>query len=134
MGILQEDFSRNTKGSLCASSEGQVTAYALRDLEKLGTMFVAPGQQVYPGQLVGECRDEKDYDINVCKAKEVTNIRTKSHQEQIRLVPAKVFSIEDAISYIRDEDVVEVTPKNIRIRKNVLDKKARQRIKKGAKK
>lgn len=97
-------------------------------------MFVSPGQQVYPGQLVGECRDEHNYDINVTKAKEVTNIRTKAHQEQIRLVPARVFTIEDAISYIRDEDIVEVTPKNIRIRKTVLDKKARQRSKKNAKK
>jgi len=129
--ILQEDFCRNNKGSLCSTSEGQVTAYALRDLEKLGSIFVSPGQQVYAGQLVGECRDETDYNINVTKAKEVTNIRTKAHQEQIRLVPARVFTIEDAISYIRDEDIVEVTPKSIRMRKEYLDPKMRNRIKKG---
>lgn len=131
--VLMEDFVRNTKGSLCATADGTVSSYALKDLEKLGSMFVAPGQQVYIGQLVGECKDEKDYDINVTKQKELNNIRLKGKEETVRLTPHRVFTIEEAIGYIRDQDVLEITPKNIRIRKTELDKKVRAKNNKNKK-
>jgi len=80
---LDEEIVRHTKGSLCATSEGPVTQYALRDLEKLGTMFVSPGQNVYVGQLVGECNDEHDFDINVTKEHKTTNVRSTNKQEKV---------------------------------------------------
>jgi|ERR1719362_2727794 len=81
--VLNEDIVRHSKGSLCATAEGVVTQYALRDLERLGTMFITPGQNVYVGQLVGECNDEHDFDINVCKEHKTTNVRQKGHQEKV---------------------------------------------------
>jgi len=127
-----DEIVRHTKGSLVAMAEGVVTQYAMRDLEKLGQMFVAPYDKVYNGQLVGESNDEYDYDINPCKEKALSNVRTKGKEETIRLAPARGFSIEDAISYIRDEELVEVTPKIIRIRKIEMNKDVRRKVKRNS--
>jgi GTP-binding protein len=129
-----DEIVRHTKGSLVAMADGVVSAYAMRDLERLGSMFCAPGDVVYNGQLVGECTDEYDYDINVCKEKKLSNVRVAGKEEAIRLTPPRYFSIEDAISYIRDEELVEVTPKSIRIRKIELNCDQRRKQKRNVKK
>lgn len=97
-------------------------------------MFIAANTPVYQGMVIGEYVLEDDMEMNPTKAKQLTNIRTKGHEEAIKLVPPKIFNLEEAITYIRDDELVEVTPKWIRIRKRVLDKDERRRIKRNAKK
>lgn len=95
-------------------------------------MFISPGQSVYEGMIVGENTRELDIDINPCKAKHVSNMRTSASDEAIRLVPPRILSLEQALEYINDDEMVEVTPQNIRLRKTVLDHTARGRARKNA--
>lgn len=125
-----ENIIRQPKGSLVSTSEGPVTSYALKDLERLGVLFIKPGHMVYQGMLVGESGDDKDFDINVCKMKQLTNIRAAGMDEKVRLAPPRTFNIEEAISYMREEDLLEVTPKNIRMRKLHLDQSIRRKMRK----
>lgn len=91
-------------------------------------MFVVPGEKVYEGQIVGENARENDIDVNPCKKKHVSNMRAAGSDEAVHLVPAKVFSLEGALEHINDDELVEVTPKNIRMRKKVLNRLERGRI------
>lgn len=91
-------------------------------------MFVVPGQRVYEGQLVGENAREEDMDINPCKKKHVSNMRASGSDEAIRLIPPRYFSLEQALEHINDDELVEVTPKSLRMRKKVLSKLTRARI------
>ncbi|EAR82153.2 elongation factor Tu GTP-binding domain protein (macronuclear) [Tetrahymena thermophila SB210] len=127
-------LKKNNKGPLICTSEGIVTAYALKTCEKFGQLFIEPGSKVYPGQVIGENQKESEVELNPTKKKELNNIRTKSHEEKIVLQPHRVFSIEEAICYIRDDEIVEVTPKEIRIRKKELDSNVRAKIKRDSKK
>ena len=97
-------------------------------------MFISPGQQVYEGMIVGENSRELDIDINPCKKKNVSNMRTSSSDEAIRLVPPRILSLEQALEYINEDELVEVTPENIRLRKAILDRTARGRASKNARK
>ena len=97
-------------------------------------MFIGPGEQVYEGMIVGENSRENDIDINPCKKKNVSNMRTSSSDEAIRLTPPRILSLEQAIEYINSDEMVEVTPKNIRMRKSILDRKTRGRDAKNARK
>jgi len=112
---------------LIASDTGVCSAYGIHNLEKLGNFFVEPGTTVYPGMVIGEAIKDKDMDINPTKKKEVTNIRTVLSDEKLTVRQARLFGIEDAISYLREDEYVEVTPKTIRIRKQILDKSERER-------
>ena len=94
-------------------------------------MFIVPGQEVYTGQIVGENAREQDMDVNPCKKKHVTNMRSSSADEAIRLTSPRIHSLEQALEYINDDELVEVTPKSIRLRKSILDRSARARSKKG---
>ncbi|KAL4453045.1 hypothetical protein ABPG73_005951 [Tetrahymena malaccensis] len=127
-------LKKNNKGPLICTTEGIVTAYALKTCEKFGQLFIEPGSKVYPGQVIGENQKESEVELNPTKKKELNNIRTKSHEEKIVLQPHRVFSIEEAICYIRDDEIVEVTPKEIRIRKKELDSNVRAKIKRDSKK
>lgn len=120
-----------SRGSLVAWETGVTTAYALENAEKRGTLFVGPGEPVYAGQVVGEHAREGDLEINVCKKKHVTNIRSSTAEESVRLTPPKRLSLEQALEFIADDELVEVTPKEIRIRKRLLDRHARERAQKG---
>lgn len=126
-------IAKTPYGAIIAMIEGKATAYALADLEKKGKLFIEPGDVVYPGTVIGEHNLEADVEVNPCKQKRVTNVRTHSHDEKIILVPAKKFSIDEALSYVREDEVVEVTPKSIRIRKKTLDSQLRRRMKKSDK-
>ncbi|EGR28522.1 hypothetical protein IMG5_173780 [Ichthyophthirius multifiliis] len=121
-------LKKNTKGALICTTDGLCTAYAVKACEKFGQLFVIPGSQVYAGMVIGENQKESDVELNPTKKKELTNVRSKQHEEKILLQPARQFSIEEAISYIRDDEIVEVTPKNLRIRKKELDPNVRAKF------
>jgi GTP-binding protein len=115
-------------GSLVADRAGEATTYALFNLQERGSMFVRPGTRVYEGMLIGENARAVDLDVNVVREKKLTNMRAASADEAMRLVPVKDLSLEQALEFIADDELVEVTPKSIRLRKRVLP--ANQRPKK----
>ena len=128
------DMIGRSHGSLVAFEQGETTGYGIFSLQDRGTMFISPGQQVYEGMIVGENSRDIDMDINPCKKKNVTNMRTSASDEAIRLTPPRILSLEQALEYINDDELVEVTPENIRLRKAILDRTARGRAAKNARK
>ena len=126
------DMEAREHGSLVAFEEGETTGYGIYTLQDRGTMFISPNQAVYEGMIVGENSRELDIDINPCKQKHVSNMRTSSSDEAIRLTPPRILSLEQALEYINEEELVEVTPQSIRLRKAVLDHSARGRARKNA--
>ena len=116
-----------SRGSLLAWEPGQTTAYALQNAELRGNLFLGPGVAVYPGQIVGENAREGDLEINVCKKKHLTNMRASTGDAEIKLSPPRVLSLEEALAFIRDDELVEVTPKALRLRKAILDRHQRGR-------
>ena len=108
-------------GVLISNASGEAVAYALWNLEDRGPMMIDPGVPVYPGMIIGEHTRDNDLDVNPIKGKQLTNIRTTSKDEAVRLTPPKKLSLEQAIAYISDDELVEVTPKSIRLRKRLLD-------------
>ena len=128
------DMIGRSHGSLVAFEQGETTGYGIFSLQDRGTMFISPGQQVYEGMIVGENSRDIDMDINPCKKKNVTNMRTSASDEAIRLTPPRILSLEQALEYINDNELVEVTPENIRLRKAILDRTARGRAAKNARK
>ena len=128
------DITGRNRGSLVAFEEGTTTGYGIWNLQDRGTMFIEPNQKVYEGMIVGENSREMDIDINPCKQKHLTNTRTSSADEAIRLVPPKIMSLEQALEYINDDELVEVTPTSIRPRKTILDRTTRGRNAKNARK
>jgi hypothetical protein len=121
------DIERRTNGSIIASESGRVFAYALNNLRSRGRFFVAPGEEVYAGQVVGEHSKDNDIVVNVCKSKKLTNMRAAGSDEKIVLPPPVVFSLEDALEYIKHDEYVEVTPHSMRMRKIILDELERKR-------
>ncbi len=119
-------------GVLIATGAGVAVAYALWYLEERGPLFIAPGEQVYEGMVIGEHSRGNDLEVNPLKGKQLTNIRTTSKDEAVRLTPPRVMSLEKAIAYIEEDELVEVTPKNIRLRKKLLDPHARKRASRAA--
>ena len=128
------DITGRNRGSLVAFEEGTTTGYGIFNLQDRGIMFIEPNQKVYEGMIVGENSREVDIDINPCKQKHVTNMRSSASDEAIRLVPPKILSLEQALEYINDDELVEVTPQSIRLRKAVLDRTTRGRAAKNARK
>ncbi|HLX46570.1 MAG TPA: translational GTPase TypA [Bryobacteraceae bacterium] len=121
----QGDIPTRPTGSLIADRPGKVTGYALFNLQERGEMFVAPSTEVYEGMIVGENARDSDLNVNIVKEKKLTNMRASTADEAIRLVPPRLLNLEQAIEFIRYDELVEVTPKSIRLRKKVL--KANQR-------
>jgi len=114
-------------GVLISNGDGFAVAYALWNLEDRGPMFVEPGTQVYQGMIIGAHTRGNDLDVNPMKGKQLTNIRTTAKDEAVRLTPPQLMSLEQAIAYIADDELVEVTPKSIRLRKRLLDPNDRKR-------
>jgi len=121
------DLPHRMGGAMIADRMGVVTGYALDNLQQRGVFFVGPGEEVYEGMVVGENGRNDEMVVNVCRAKEKTNIRTHSHDETTRLAPPLVHTLETAIEFIADDELVEVTPSNIRIRKRMLAEEDRRR-------
>mgnify|MGYP002625643224 CR=1 FL=1 len=128
------DIPGRSRGSLVAFEQGTTTGYGIFNLQDRGTMFIEPGQKVYEGMIVGENARELDIDINPCKQKHASNMRTTASDEAIRLIPPRFLSLEQALEYINDDELVEVTPSAIRLRKAVLDRTVRGRAAKNARK
>jgi GTP-binding protein len=116
----QGDIPTRPTGSLVADRAGRTTGYALFNLQERGDMFVSPGTEVYEGMIVGENARDADLDVNIVKEKKLTNMRASSADEAIRLIPPRLLNLEQAIEFIREEELVEVTPQSIRLRKKVL--------------
>ncbi len=121
------EITERTRGSLVASETGEANSYGLFNTQERGRLFVSPGDPIYEGQIVGECSRNEDIVVNVCKRKHVTNMRASGSDEALRLTPPLEFSLEQCLEFIRDDELVEVTPKSIRMRKRYLTKE--QRIK-----
>jgi GTP-binding protein len=124
---LAGEIVTRSNGSLVASERGVATAYALNQAQERGTLFITPGTEVYEGMIVGQHIRERDLEVNVCRRKHLTNIRSSTAEEGIRLETPRVLSLDDAIEYISDDELVEVTPKSIRLRKRLLTLTERQR-------
>jgi GTP-binding protein len=114
-------------GSLIAFESGTTTNYGLLGAQERGQLFIGPTIEVYAGMVVGETAKPEDLAVNVCKMKELSNMRSKGDGVAEALDVAHVMGLEDAIEYIGDDELVEITPKNIRIRKTILDPNARKR-------
>jgi len=115
------DMGMRPTGALVSDRTGHSTAFALWHLQERGELFLGPVTEVYEGMIVGENSREQDMDVNVTKEKKLTNMRSSSADEAIRLIPHRQLSLEQAIEFISDDEYVEVTPKSIRLRKKVLD-------------
>jgi GTP-binding protein len=121
-------------GSLVSDRRGQVTAYALFNLQERGTIFVEPGHDVYEGMIVGENSRADDMDVNACREKKLTNIRSSTADELERLIPPRLLNMEQALEFCREDECLEVTPKMVRVRKVILDQSIRAREASRAKK
>ena len=117
-----------TRGSLVAFESGETTSYGIGNAQERGTMFVIPAEKIYEGQLVGENIREDDMDVNPCKKKHVSNMRASGSDEAIHLIPPRTFSLEQALEHINEDELVEVTPKSIRMRKKVLNRLERGKL------
>src|SRR5881398_3931533 len=115
-------------GSLVADRRGQATGFAIANLQERGSLFIAPGDELYEGMIVGENSRDNDLDVNAAKPKKLTNMRAASADELVRLIPPRPLSLEQALEFIRDDEAVEVTPKSIRLRKVELSASKRQTI------
>lgn len=127
------EVKKTSKGAIISTAEGKTTAYALKDVETHGQLFVGPNTNVYPGMVIGEHVLGDDMEMNPNKAKKATNIRAAGSDEAIKLVPPKIMSLEETIAYMRSDELVELTPKSIRLRKAILDQGERRRIKRDQK-
>ena len=124
---VKGEIERRKTGSLVAFETGETTAYGIGGVQDRGAMFVGPGVPVYAGMIVGACNRNEDMAVNVCKKKQLTNMRASGSDEAIRLVPPRVFSLEQCLEYLADDELLEVTPKSLRMRKRILDHAQRMR-------
>jgi GTP-binding protein len=129
----QGEIRTRTRGSLVADRTGVVTTFAMFGLQERGVLFVEPGDAVYEGMIVGENSRGDDLDVNICKEKKLTNMRSSTADELERLVPPRTLSLEQALEWVRDDECVEVTPDDVRMRKTVLDATKRAKAAKSRK-
>jgi len=123
------DIERRVNGSMIALETGTAYAYAIDKLQDRGKFFIDPGEEVYYGQVVGEHVHDNDLVINVCKAKQLTNVRASGSDDKARVIPKTVMSLEECLEYIKADELVEVTPKAMRMRKATLDHDQRKKEK-----
>ena len=124
------DIARRLAGSMIALETGTSYAYAIDKLQDRGKFFIEPGEEVYMVEVVGEHVHDNDLVINVCKAKQLTNTRASGSDDKVRIVPRTVLSLEEALEYIKEDELVEVTPKSMRMRKIILDHNERKKASK----
>ena len=121
------DIQYRKTGSLIAFESGEAITYGLFNAQERGTLFISPGEKVYAGMVIGQNGKTEDVEVNVCKKKQLTNTRSSSADEALRLVPPRVLSLEQALEFIDTDELLEVTPKSLRIRKKILDPLMRKR-------
>ncbi len=124
------EISRRSNGSMVSMDTGNAFAYSIDKLQDRGRFFIDPGEDVYAGQVVGEHIHELDLVVNVCKAKQLTNVRASGSDDKARIIPKTIMSLEEMLEYIKEDELVEVTPKSLRIRKIILDHLERKRANK----
>jgi GTP-binding protein len=124
------EIERRVNGSMISMDTGNAFAYAIDKLQDRGKFFIDPGEDVYAGQVVGEHVHDNDLVINVCKAKQLTNVRASGTDEKARIIPKTVMSLEECLEYIKQDELVEVTPKSMRMRKTILDHDQRKKANK----
>lgn len=126
-GPFKGEITYRKQGSLIAFEAGEAITYGLYNAQERGTLFIGPGEKVYSGMVVGQTGRLEDIEINVCKTKHLSNTRTSSSDEALRLVPKRVLSLEQALEFIDTDELLEITPENLRIRKKILDPTLRKR-------
>ena len=127
-GPYKGDIPTRSRGSIVSFEQGDAIAYGLFNAQERGSLFIGPGVPVYQGMVVGVCSRAEDIDINVCKGKKLTNTRSSGADEAVKLVPPIEMSLESAIEFINNDELVEVTPKSIRMRKVILDTAERKKL------
>ena len=132
-GPYKGDIAYRKQGSLIAFESGETVAYGLFSAQERGTLFVGPGEKVYAGMVIGQNGKAEDIELNVCKTKHLTNTRSSSSDDALKLIPPKKLSLEEALEFIDTDELLEITPENLRIRKKILDSTLRFRSKKNAK-
>jgi len=123
------DMSYRSQGSLIAFESGESITYGLFNAQERGTLFIGPGEPVYGGMVVGQCGKSEDIEVNVCKKKQLTNTRASGSDEALKLTPPRILSLEQSLDFIDTDELLEITPKSIRIRKKILDPTLRMRAK-----
>ena len=121
------DIQYRKTGSLIAFEDGESITYGLFNAQERGLLFIGPGEKVYAGMVVGQTGKAEDIEINVCKKKQLTNTRSSSADEALRLTPPKILSLEQALEFIDVDELLEITPESLRIRKRILDPTMRKR-------
>ena len=121
------DIQYRKQGSLIAFESGESVTYGLFSAQERGTLFIGPGEKVYSGMVIGQCAKAEDIELNVCKKKHLTNTRSSSADEALTLTPPKILSLEQALDFIDTDELLEVTPESLRIRKRILDPTMRKR-------
>jgi GTP-binding protein len=119
-----------TNGALVSDREGVATPYSVFHLQERGVMFIAPGTKVYEGMVIGEYSRDNDLNINIVREKKLTNMRASGHDEAVIITPHRVLGLEAAVEWIADDELAEITPKSIRLRKRVLKQVERPKTKK----
>ncbi len=123
----QGDIAYRSQGSLIAFEAGEAVTYGLFAAQERGSLFISPGERVYAGMVIGENGKDEDIEVNVCKTKHLTNTRSSSSDEALKLTPPRILSLEQALEFIDTDELLEVTPKTLRIRKRILDSRLRKR-------
>ena len=126
-GPYKGDIQYRKMGSLIAFEAGEAITYGLYNAQERGTLFIGPGEKVYSGMVIGQTGRSEDIEINVCKKKHLTNTRSSSADEALTLVPPRKLSLEQALDFIDTDELLEVTPESLRIRKRILDPTMRKR-------
>ena len=121
------DIESRTTGSIIVHEDGEATGYGLFNTQSRGRLFIGPGTPVYEGMIVGENPKNEDIVCNVCKKKQLTNTRASGSDDALRLTPHSIMSLEQSLEFIKNDELVEITPNNIRLRKKILGKEARMK-------
>ncbi len=125
--VYKGDIARRSTGSLIAFETGEAVAYGIWNAQERGQMFITPGTKVYAGMVVGVCPKQDDVPVNVCRTKHLTNTRASGSDEALRLIPPRQMSLEQCLEFLADDELLEVTPKNLRLRKSILDHSLRMK-------
>ena len=131
--LFKGELSRRNTGSLIAFETGESVTYGLFNAQERGTLFIGPGVPVYAGMVIGVSPRSEDITVNVCKKKQLTNMRASGSDEALRLVPPKQMSLEQCLEFLADDELLEVTPKSLRMRKAILDHEKRMKALHGKK-
>lgn len=129
-GPYKGDISYRKQGSLIAFESGESITYGLYNAQERGILFIGPGQKVYAGMIIGQNAKQEDMEVNVCKRKQLTNTRSSGNDDALRLTPPTILSLEQALDYIETDELLEITPESLRLRKKILDPSMRKRAKK----